>query len=64
MLSTLIQVVQISVSGIEYSVWVAKKVYNTGYWIIYGTPKTNEAVEIAKLNKRIEALEQINNSIN
>ena len=59
MLSTLLQVVQISITGIEYSVWVVKGLYNTGHWIIYGIPETKEAIEIAELKQRVEDLEKM-----
>lgn len=43
---------------LKSSIWTIGKVYDLGYWIIYGTPKTKTEKLIEKQNNYIECLSQ------
>jgi len=43
---------------IDVSIWSAKKIYGLGYWLVWGTPKTETEILLEKQNKTIELLHE------
>ena len=41
---------------LDVTFWTTKKVYNTGYWLIYGSPKLEMELLIEKQNETIQLL--------
>lgn len=48
------------ITVVEGGTWLARKTYEFGYWMLYGTPKTKEEENAEKLQKIEQDLAQIN----
>lgn len=43
---------------LDVTYWTGKKIYNTGHWLIWGTPKTETELLLAKQNETIQMLHE------
>jgi len=43
---------------LDVTIWSVKKVYGVGYWLIWGTPKTETEILLEQQSKTIEMLHE------
>lgn len=43
---------------LEVGFWSVKKIYGIGYWLVWGTPKTETEILIEKQNETIQTLHE------
>ena len=43
---------------LDVTYWTSKKVYNAGYWLVWGTPKSEVELLIQKQNETIQLLNE------
>lgn len=49
--------------ALEAGIWSAGKVYNAGYWLIWGTPKTEAEKLIDEMLKQQKTIEQLHTDL-